>query len=88
MTRIWLIAILSVTLAEPALAQDNPNSPRGRRELRVNPPPPAALPGQVGETIEAERWGTLSRPVPQRPWGTMGGTGWPGVASPPQGQPR
>ena len=85
MTRIWLIAILSVTLADAALAQvDNPNSPRGRRELRVNPPPPAALPGQVGETIEAERWGTQSRPVPQQPWGTMGGTGWPGVTPQPK----
>ena len=83
MMRIGLIALLCATFAVDAYPQDNPNSPRGRRELRVYRPPPVTLPGQVGETVSPSRWGTMSNPVAQPHWGTQGTIGWPGAGSPP-----
>jgi hypothetical protein len=78
MMRFWLAALLTTMIGAGAGAQTmgNPNSPREQRELRVNPPPRAPLPGQLGEIVEPERWGTLSRPVGQPTWGTIGGAGW------------
>ena len=89
MIRFWLAASLVTIVAAEATAQQiiwNPNSPRAQRDLRVHPPPPQPLPGQLGETIEAERWGTLSRPVRPPTWGTIGGYGWSG-SFPPTGAP-
>jgi hypothetical protein len=86
-TRFWLAAMLSVLLAGTAVAQTvwNPNSPRGRRELQVNPPPQQPLPGQLQETIEPERWGRQSGQFLQPAWGTIGGAGWGGVTTLPNG---
>ena len=86
MPRIWLAALVAAVIGSEAVAQDiiwNPNSPRAHRQLRVHPPPPQPLPGQLGETIEAERWGTMSRPVRPPTWGTIGGYGWYGNEPPP-----
>lgn len=81
MIRWWLAASLVPIISAQAVAQQmiwNPNSPRAQRELRVHPPA-RPLPGQLSETIEPERWGTMSRPVVRQPsWGTIGGYGWSG----------
>lgn len=87
--RFWLTAALSVLIAGSAVAQTvwNPNSPRGRRELQVNPPPRQA-PNDLNKTIEAERWGRKSGAFSQPAWGTIGGGGWTGVTTPGAPAPR
>lgn len=85
MIRIALIAMVCLLPASAAVAQGvvwNPNSPRGQRDTRANPPPPATPSGQV-ETIEAQRWGTTAGTIGQPSWGTVGGVGWTGVTPPP-----
>ena len=82
MMRIGLIALLCAVFTVDAYPQDNPNSPRGRREMRVHRPPPGPLPGQMSETLEQSRWGTMSNPVSRPQWGTQGPMGWPGAGSP------
>ena len=85
MMRFGLIIAFSALLATAAAAQMtiwNPDTPRARREGVVNPAPPAPIPGQV-QVIEPERWGTLSTPMGQTTWGTIGALGWVGVTTPP-----
>ena len=87
MLRYWLAASLATMIATEAAAQQiiwNPNSPRAQRELRVNPPP-RPLPGQLSETIEPERWGTMSGQMRGPTWGTIGTYGWYGNTPPPAG---
>jgi hypothetical protein len=89
MHRVWLAILVAAAIGTEAVAQEiiwNPNSPRAQRDLRVHPPPPQPLPGQLGETIEAERWGTVSGQIRQPTWGTIGGYGWSG-SFPPTGVP-
>jgi hypothetical protein len=83
MIRIWLVALLCAAFTVEAYPQDNPNSPRGRRDMGVHRPPPVTLPGQVGETLAPSRWGTMSNPVGRPQWGTQGTIGWPGAGSAP-----
>jgi hypothetical protein len=73
MMRIWLIALLCATFGADAVAQDNPNSPRGRREMRVNPPPRVKSLNELGEAAEQSKWGTYSNQVGKPQWGTFGG---------------
>jgi hypothetical protein len=84
--RIWIAFLIAAMLTADAAAQTvfnnpgfswNPNSPRGRRQARIYPPL-AKSPGDLGETFEAERWGTLSRPWRAPKWGTIGEFGWNG----------
>jgi hypothetical protein len=71
--RIWLITLLCAAFGADAVAQDNPNSPRGRRELWANPAARAKSPGGLGDTIEPSRWGTYSNQVGKPQWGMFGG---------------
>jgi hypothetical protein len=71
--RIWLIALVCAAFGADAFAQDNPNSPRGRREMRVNPQPHARQSGGLGDAAEPSRWGTYSGQVGKPQWGTFGG---------------
>jgi hypothetical protein len=71
-------------IAAPAVALDNPNSPRTRRDMRVNPPRPPSGPKWF-EIVEPERWPTLSRPIGQPYWGHIGKCGWVGVIEKPPG---
>jgi hypothetical protein len=78
MIRVLLGTILAGLLITSAIAQSyiwNPNSPRARREVQVYPP------SKPPPTITTDRWGTLSRPWPERAWGTYGGAGWVGVVT-------
>jgi hypothetical protein len=83
MIRVLLGTILSGLLITSAIAQSyiwNPNSPRARREVEVYPPPKAP-PTAIAGTVVPDRWGTLSKPWPERTWGTYGGAGWVGVGT-------
>lgn len=82
LVRISVAAILCVLLASEASAQQyvwNPNSPRGQRETRIFGAPSAAA-APAATAIEPERWGTLSVPMGQSTWGTIGTAGWSGAA--------
>lgn len=87
MIRIGLSAILWVLLATAASAQVvyNPDSPRGRRDLVANPPPPKVSTPQF-EATEPQRWGTLGAQVGQSTWGTIGTYGWSYPGYPPPWQ--
>jgi hypothetical protein len=90
--RIVLALSLLLAVTEVVNAQQyhvwNPDTPRSRQILQQqnNSFTAQPLPGQLGETIQPERWGTLSKPVspPLPPWGTIGGTGWSGATIVPQ----
>lgn len=89
MIRLCVATVLFALVANTAAAQVvwNPNSARARRDLQANPPPPPPVQGQVGDTFDAEKWGTHSRPVRQPQWNTLGGSGWTGGSTSPTLQP-
>ena len=87
MMRFWLmVAMLSASPVAPSVAQDNPNSPRGRQLQQLAPLLQQMTPGQVVTIVEPEKWGTLSKPFGPPKWGTLGADGWTGVTGPAYGQ--
>jgi hypothetical protein len=84
MIRLMLGFMLSSLIVSSVLAQGmvwNPNSPRGRRDIQLYPPPAVSSP-VVGSTIVPERFGSLSTTWPAQQWGTLGAYGWAGTSLP------
>jgi hypothetical protein len=92
MIRVALGSMIAALLVTSAVAQGviyNPNSPRGRREAVVHPPAPAASSSStLGAVVVPEKWGSLSGSWPAPAWGTIGGAGWTGTATPTWQVPR
>ena len=80
MTRVALLIVISALMSTAAAAQDNPNSPRARRDMIVSPPVKTKTPKWF-EVMEPERWPTIGKPMNEPQWGTLGKCGWTGVTN-------